>query len=1081
MFPLPKSILQRSLIAVPKRTDIQKILILGAGPIVIGQACEFDYSGTQACKALKEEGYEIILMNSNPATIMTDPEFADKTYIEPLTPFFVEKVIEKEKPHALLPTLGGQTALNLAKTLAENGILQKHGVELIGAKLSSIQKAEDRELFKEAMIEIGLEVPKSSVVSSLSEALSVIQWVGYPAIIRPSYTLGGQGGNIAYNLEEFREAIDWGLNSSPIHEVLIEQSVLGWKEFELEVMRDLKDNVVIICSIENFDPMGIHTGDSITVAPIQTLTDKEYQLMRESAKKIIRKMGVDTGGSNIQFSVHPKTGKQLVIEMNPRVSRSSALASKATGFPIAKIAAKLAVGYTLDEIQNDITKETPASFEPTLDYVVTKIPRFAFEKFPQSDTALTTQMKSVGEVMSIGRTFKESLQKAICSLETNHFGFTSPKDASFSTIVNQLKKPNAERLLYIGESLRRGFTIDQIYELTQIDPWFLRHIQEIIESEKEVKDIKQAKSLGFSDYRLGVLTQTSEEQIRKLRKEQNITPQFKTVDTCAAEFEAHTPYFYSTYDGEDETMRSFASLRMTSPKKKMMILGGGPNRIGQGIEFDYCCVHASLALREDGFETIMVNCNPETVSTDYDISDKLYFEPLTIENILAICEKEKPQGVIVQFGGQTPLKLCKALEYAGVPIIGTQPSSIHLAEDREEFSKLIQKLNLKQPPYCIARNLEQAREVSRKLGYPVLVRPSYVLGGRAMEIVYDDDALEKFVLKALEISDQNQPILLDKFLKNAQEIDVDAICDGKDVFIGGIMEHIEEAGIHSGDSTCSIPSYTLSPAQLDELREHTQKIAFALNVRGLMNVQYAIQNGDIYVLEVNPRASRTVPFASKATGAPLAKIAARVMAGKTLKELGYTKEIIPKKVSVKEVVFPFIRFPGCYVLLGPEMRSTGEVMGSHETFALAFAKAYIATGSELPLKGTAFISVKDEDKERVFPLAKKLSDLGFKLMATGGTHQFLRDKGVLSTRVKKVLEGRPNVVDNLKNNEIDLVINTTSGAKEISDSYSIRRTALLKNIPYFTVLSAAKVAMDAIEHLQQYPLTVESLQERLSS
>ena len=1066
---------------MPKRTDIQKILILGAGPIVIGQACEFDYSGTQACKALKEEGYEIILMNSNPATIMTDPEFADKTYIEPLTPFFVEKVIEKEKPHALLPTLGGQTALNLAKTLAENGILQKHGVELIGAKLSSIQKAEDRELFKEAMIEIGLEVPKSSVVSSLSEALSVIQWVGYPAIIRPSYTLGGQGGNIAYNLEEFREAIDWGLNSSPIHEVLIEQSVLGWKEFELEVMRDLKDNVVIICSIENFDPMGIHTGDSITVAPIQTLTDKEYQLMRESAKKIIRKMGVDTGGSNIQFSVHPKTGKQLVIEMNPRVSRSSALASKATGFPIAKIAAKLAVGYTLDEIQNDITKETPASFEPTLDYVVTKIPRFAFEKFPQSDTALTTQMKSVGEVMSIGRTFKESLQKAICSLETNHFGFTSPKDASFSTIVNQLKKPNAERLLYIGESLRRGFTIDQIYELTQIDPWFLRHIQEIIESEKEVKDIKQAKSLGFSDYRLGVLTQTSEEQIRKLRKEQNITPQFKTVDTCAAEFEAHTPYFYSTYDGEDETMRSFASLRMTSPKKKMMILGGGPNRIGQGIEFDYCCVHASLALREDGFETIMVNCNPETVSTDYDISDKLYFEPLTIENILAICEKEKPQGVIVQFGGQTPLKLCKALEYAGVPIIGTQPSSIHLAEDREEFSKLIQKLNLKQPPYCIARNLEQAREVSRKLGYPVLVRPSYVLGGRAMEIVYDDDALEKFVLKALEISDQNHPIILYKFLKNAQEIDVDAICDGKDVFIGGIMEHIEEAGIHSGDSTCSIPSYTLSPAQLDELREHTQKIAFALNVRGLMNVQYAIQNGDIYVLEVNPRASRTVPFASKATGAPLAKIAARVMAGKTLKELGYTKEIIPKKVSVKEVVFPFIRFPGCDVLLGPEMRSTGEVMGSHETFALAFAKAYIATGSELPLKGTAFISVKDEDKERVFPLAKKLSDLGFKLMATGGTHQFLRDKGVLSTRVKKVLEGRPNVVDNLKNNEIDLVINTTSGAKEISDSYSIRRTALLKNIPYVTVLSAAKVAMDAIEHLQQYPLTVESLQERLSS
>lgn len=1079
---------------MPKRTDIEKILILGAGPIVIGQACEFDYSGTQACKVLKEEGYKVILVNSNPATIMTDPEFAEVTYIEPLTPEFIEKVIEKERPQALLPTLGGQTALNLAKAVAENSVLEKYGVELIGAKLTSIQKAEDRELFKEAMLKIGLEVPKSGIASSLEEALKFISTIGFPVILRPSYTLGGHGGSIAYNIEEFRDAVEVALSQAPIQKVLIEQSVLGWKEYELEVMRDLKDNVVIVCSIENMDPMGIHTGDSITVAPCQTLTDQEYQWMRDSAKKIIREMGVDTGGSNIQFALHPKTGKQVVIEMNPRVSRSSALASKATGFPIAKIAAKLAVGYTLDEIRNDITRETPACFEPTIDYVVTKIPRFTFEKFPQANDTLTTQMKSVGEVMSIGRTFKESLQKAMCSLEINRKGFVpvvalnhpNPK----SLIEEHLKKPSGDRLWFIGEAFRYHFSTDEIHSLTQIDPWFLEQIREIIEFEKTIGEkhfplshgegvshLRLAKSMGFSDQRLAVLLNTTEDEIRKKRYEYNIHAQFKTVDTCGAEFEAYTPYYYSTYDNEDEKLK-------TSSKKKIMILGGGPNRIGQGIEFDYCCVHAALCLKEDGFETIMVNCNPETVSTDYDISDKLYFEPLTVESILSICEKEKPDGVIVQFGGQTPLNLCKSLSKAGIPIIGTSPQTIHLAEDREEFGKLIEKLDLKQPLSGTARNLEEAKQVAKRLGYPVLVRPSYVLGGRAMEIVYDDQNLETFVIKALNIAydvEGEHPILIDKFLKDAQEVDVDAICDGETVFIGGIMEHIEEAGIHSGDSTCSIPPYTLSSFQIDELRKQTKKLALALQVKGLMNIQFAIQNGEIFILEVNPRASRTVPFVSKATGVPLAKIAARVMTGKTLKELGYTHEIIPKKVSVKEVVFPFIRFPGCDVLLGPEMRSTGEVMGSHETFALAFAKAYLATGNKLPLKGTAFISVKDEDKEKVLPLAKKLNSLGFKLIATIGTHHFLKNRGVQSKGIKKVFEGRPHIVDSLKNNEIDLVINTTFGAKEISDSYSIRRTSLLKNIPYFTVLSAAGVAIDAIEQLQKNPLSIESLQNRLNS
>lgn len=1107
---------------MPKRTDIKKILILGSGPIVIGQACEFDYSGTQACKVLRQEGYEVVLINSNPATIMTDPEFSDRTYIEPLTPYFVEKVIQKERPDALLPTLGGQTALNIAKTLAENGILDKYKVELIGAKLPAIQKAENRELFKELMVGIGLEVPLSETVSSLSQAERLVSVIGYPLIIRPSYTLGGYGGSVAYNQEEFREAVQWGLSVSPIHQVLLEQSVLGWKEFELEVMRDLKDNVVIICSIENFDPMGIHTGDSITVAPAQTLTDKEYQAMREAAKKIIRAIGVDTGGSNIQFAVDPKTGKQLVIEMNPRVSRSSALASKATGFPIAKIAAKLAVGYTLDEIQNDITRETPACFEPTLDYVVTKIPRFTFEKFPQADPGIGVQMKSVGEVMAIGRTFKESLQKAICSLEIGRNGLNelipsdhpNPKEL----IVKYLKNPTPDRLWYVAEAFRRKMSVAEIHAATQIDIWFLHHIREIIEfesllqnkSENETSerggifsgarlsyaaagegkisppspisysDLLSAKKLGFSDSRIAQLTGTTEKNIRNLRAQHQIQAQFKTVDTCSAEFEAYTPYYYSSYDQEDESQ---ANRDDSKPKKKIMILGGGPNRIGQGIEFDYCCVHAALALKEDGYETIMVNCNPETVSTDYDISDRLYFEPLTVESILSICEKEKPDGIIVQFGGQTPLRLSRALKDAQLRIIGTPPDSIHLAENREEFGTIIDELGLKQPPSGTARTLEEAMKIAEKIGFPLLVRPSYVLGGRAMEIVYNLDRLKTFVIKALETEGTEEsllPILIDKFLKDAREIDVDAISDGTDVLIGGIMEHIEEAGIHSGDSACCIPPYTLSPLELDELRDQTRRLAKRLNVCGLMNIQFAIQEGKIYVLEVNPRASRTVPFASKATGIALAKIAASVMAGKTLKELGHTREVAPKKVSVKQVVFPFIRFPGCDVLLGPEMKSTGEVMGSDKTFAMAYLKSYLATGQELPRGGTAFISVKDDDKEAVTLIVQKLVALGFKISATSGTHLFLKNKGIENKRIKKVYEGRPHTVDYLKSGEINLVINTTFGAQEIADSYSIRRTSLLKNIPYFTVLSAARVAVDALEKLKETHLDVETLQERLS-
>ncbi|OGQ14996.1 MAG: carbamoyl phosphate synthase large subunit [Deltaproteobacteria bacterium RIFCSPHIGHO2_02_FULL_40_11] len=1076
---------------MPKRNDIHKIMILGAGPIVIGQACEFDYSGVQACKVLKEEGFETVLLNSNPATIMTDPDFAQHTYIEPLTPEVVEKIISIEKPDALLPTLGGQTALNLAKDVAERGILEKYNVHLLGASLTTIQKAEDRHQFKTAMEKIGLKVPKSETISSWEEAKSGICDIGFPVILRPSYTLGGHGGSIAYNIEEFEEACENALSASPVRQVLIEQSVLGWKEFELEVMRDQKDNVVIICSIENLDPMGIHTGDSITVAPAQTLTDKEYQKMRDAAKKIIREMGVETGGSNIQFAVHPKTGEQVVIEMNPRVSRSSALASKATGFPIAKIAAKLAIGYTLDEIQNDITKETPACFEPALDYVVTKIPRFTFEKFPKANDTLTTQMKSVGEAMAMGRTFKESLQKALCSLEINRRGFQKIVKADdpdpISCIEEHLKRPNQDRIWYIAEAFRYQMTLEHIRRLTQIDPWFLSQIEEILALESQIvqaKDVtpdllKQAKAMGFSDYRLAELRGLKEEDIRTLRLEWKILPTYKTVDTCAAEFEAYTPYYYSSYDQEDEThchSREGGNL----PKKKIMILGGGPNRIGQGIEFDYCCVHASLSLKEAGFETIMVNCNPETVSTDYDISDKLYFEPLTVESILSICDTEKPEGVIVQFGGQTPLKLCRALESHGIPIIGTSPASIHLAENREEFGALIQKLDLNQPKNGFAKTIEEAKSVATKIGYPVLVRPSYVLGGRAMEIVYNETSLIEFSKKAFQISEHDAPLLIDEFLQNAKEVDVEAICDGKDVFIGGVMEHIEEAGIHSGDSTCSLPPYTLTLEQIDLLKETTKKLAFALEVRGPMNVQYAFQDEKLYVLEVNPRASRTVPFASKATGVALAKIAALVMVGKTLKELGYTGEAKAKKISVKEVVFPFIRFPGCDVLLGPEMKSTGEVMGSDDTFAMAFAKAYMATGSKLPLKGTAFLSVKDSDKEPLYPLAKKLVQLGFSLMTTRGTHFFLQEKGIPSRKIKKVFEGRPHTVDALKNNEIDLVINTTFGEKEISDSYSIRRTSLLKNIPYFTVLSAARAGIDAIEHLQKNEIQVESLQKRLS-
>lgn len=1064
---------------MPKRTDIKKILIIGSGPIIIGQACEFDYSGAQACKALREEGYEIVLVNSNPATIMTDPGLADRTYIEPLTLEIVGKIIDKERPQALLPTLGGQTALNIAVELAKSGVLDKFGVELIGAKLYAIEKAENRELFKKAMMEIELEVPQSGTAHSMKEAWEVVGRVGFPVIIRPSFTLGGTGGSVAYNREEFEEFAKSGLDASPVREILVEESVLGWKEFELEVMRDGRDNVVIICSIENFDPMGVHTGDSITVAPAQTLTDKEYQRMRDAAIRVMREIGVDTGGSNIQFAINPNDGRMVVIEMNPRVSRSSALASKATGFPIAKIAAKLAVGYALDEIPNDITRYTPASFEPTIDYVVVKIPRFNFEKFPQTEPTLTTQMKSVGEVMAIGRTFKESLQKAIRSLEIDSYGFET-KTQDLETIHRKLRTPNHERLWYLADALRCGISVNEIYRLTQIDSWFITNIKQIVDMEEEIKRtahngtpmpngiLRRAKEFGFSDVRLAELLEIPEDRVEDKRRSGGIKSIYKMVDTCAAEFEAYTPYLYSTYGREDEAL--------PTDKKKIVVLGGGPNRIGQGIEFDYCCVHASFALKEEGFETIMVNCNPETVSTDYDTSDRLYFEPLTQEDALSIIEREKPDGVIVQLGGQTPLKLAISLEKKGANIIGTSPESIDLAEDRERFRDLIQRLGLTQPRSGIARSEDEAVRVASQIGYPIVVRPSYVLGGRAMEIVYTEVALKRYIKEAVKVS-QNHPVLIDEFLKDAIEVDVDAISDGKTVVIGGVLEHIEEAGVHSGDSAMVLPPFSIGDYIVDEIKRQTCDLALALHVIGLVNIQFAVKSRDVYVLEVNPRASRTVPFVSKAIGVPLAKIGAKVMAGKSLEGLNFTKEIVPKHVCVKESVFPFVRFSGVDTILGPEMKSTGEVMGIDVEPRRAFAKAQIAAGTNLPLLGTAFISVKDEDKPRVVGIARKLQELGFSVMATRGTAAYLENLKISCKMVNKVVEGRPNIADHIKNGEVQLVINTTLGEKEIAQSYLLRRTTLVHNVPYYTTISGARAAVGAIEVLKKEGLDVRAIQD----
>ena len=1072
---------------MPKRTDIKKILLIGSGPIVIGQACEFDYSGTQACKALREEGYEVVLVNSNPATIMTDPETADRTYIEPLNVPTLERIIDRERPDALLPTVGGQTGLNLAKSLAEQGILEKYGCELIGARLPAINKAEDRGLFKDAMIKLGLTVPRSEVVHTIEEAMALGRELNYRAVVRPAFTLGGSGAGLSFNKEEFEKTVKWGLEMSPVTEVLVEQSILGWKEYELEVMRDLNDNVVIICSIENFDPMGIHTGDSITVAPAQTLSDKEYQIMRDAAIAVIREIGVDTGGSNIQFAINPLNGDMVVIEMNPRVSRSSALASKATGFPIAKIAAKLAVGFTLDEIRNDITRETPASFEPTIDYVVTKIPRWAFEKFPGSDRTLTVQMKSVGEAMSIGRTFKESLQKGIRSLEIGRFGFGADgKDKPLTAngnpveekeaLLKAMRTPTPERLLQIGQALRTGATVDEIHESTAIDVWFLRALREIVEEERalaaanpdDAKTILRAKEMGFSDRQLGFLWNMNALDVRAMRKKHGIVPTYKLVDTCAAEFEAYTPYYYSTYSDEDEVR--------PSAKEKIMIVGGGPNRIGQGIEFDYCCVHASFALKEDGYETIMVNSNPETVSTDYDTSDRLYFEPVTFEDVLNICEREKPKGVIVQFGGQTPLNLAMDLWNAGVPIIGTSPKSIARAEDRKEFRELVEKLNLLQPPNDTATSVAEAEAIADRIGYPVVVRPSFVLGGRAMEIVYDRSSLERYMTNAVAASPEH-PILVDRFIEGATEVDVDALADGDDVIIAGIMQHIEEAGIHSGDSACILPPYDLDPAIIERIKEQTRALARGLDVIGLMNVQYAIRDNDIYLLEVNPRASRTVPFVSKATGWPLAKIAARVMAGKKLKELGLTEDPVPTFVSAKEVVLPFIKFPGVDIVLGPEMRSTGEVMGMDRTMGMAFAKSQIGASNTVPMGGTVFISLNDRDKKAMGTLGHDLHALGFKLLATRGTAAALRAQGLEAAEVYKVDEGRPNVVDAIINGEVDWIVNTPLGMESKYDERPIRRTALERGLPTMTTLAAAKAAVLGIRAMREGQPSVYSLQE----
>ncbi|MDX2220205.1 MAG: carbamoyl-phosphate synthase large subunit [Burkholderiales bacterium] len=1058
---------------MPKRTDIKSILIIGAGPIVIGQACEFDYSGAQACKALRDEGYKVILVNSNPATIMTDPNMADVTYIEPITWKVVEAIIEKERPDALLPTMGGQTALNCALDLAKHGVLDKYKVEMIGATKEAIDKAEDREKFKRAMTKIGLESPRSALAHSLEEALQVQGAIGFPTIIRPSFTMGGSGGGIAYNMEEFVTICERGLEASPTKELLIEESVLGWKEFEMEVVRDKKDNCIIICSIENLDPMGVHTGDSITVAPAQTLTDKEYQIMRNASIACLREIGVETGGSNVQFGVNPKDGRMVVIEMNPRVSRSSALASKATGFPIAKIAAKLAVGYTLDELKNDITGgATPASFEPSIDYVVTKVPRFAFEKFPQADDRLTTQMKSVGEVMAIGRNFQESLQKALRGLEVGVDGFNL-KTVDMEKIEDELAYPRAERLWYVADAFGIGMTLEEIFSFTKIDPWFLAQIEDLVKIELQLdkktldqisdEELRALKRKGFSDRRLAYLTKSTEADVRAKRHAANIRPVYKRVDTCAAEFATSTAYMYSTYDEECESN--------PTDKKKIMVLGGGPNRIGQGIEFDYCCVHAALALREDGFETIMVNCNPETVSTDYDTSDRLYFEPLTLEDVLEIVHKEKPWGVIVQFGGQTPLKLARALEANGVPIIGTTPDSIDVAEDRERFQKLINDLKLRQPPNRTARTNEEAMEKAREIGYPLVVRPSYVLGGRAMEIIHVESDLERYMREAVKVSNDS-PVLLDRFLNDAIEVDVDAVSDGKDVLIGGIMEHIEQAGVHSGDSACSLPPFSLSEELKQQLRDQTVAMARGLNVVGLMNVQFAIQQQDgkdvVYVLEVNPRASRTVPYVSKAISLPLAKIAARCMAGRSLKEQGVTKEITPPYYSVKEAVFPFIKFPGVDTILGPEMKSTGEVMGVGETFAEAFVKSQMAAGIKLPKGGKAFLSVRNADKSKLLDIAQVLNQLGFGLVATKGTAAFLRDAGLPVTPVNKVKEGHPHIVDMVKNKEISFIVNTVEEDKRsIRDSWSIRNEALKSKITYYTTISGAKAACIGMQHLTE--------------
>lgn len=1075
---------------MPRRQDLHKILLIGSGPIVIGQACEFDYSGTQACKALRDEGYEVVLVNSNPATIMTDPETADRTYIEPLTPELVTLIIERERPDALLPTMGGQTALNLAVALAKNGTLDKYNVELIGAKLPAIEMAEDRKLFKEAMGRIGVAVCPSGLAETLEESRVIGQQIGsYPLIIRPGFTMGGTGGGIAYNQKEFEEIAQSGLDASPTSQILIEKSLLGWKEYELEVMRDLADNVVIICSIENIDPMGIHTGDSITVAPAQTLTDKEYQRLRDASIKIIREIGVETGGSNIQFAINPVTGELVVIEMNPRVSRSSALASKATGFPIAKMAAKLAVGYTLDEIPNDITKKTPASFEPTIDYVVTKIPRFAFEKFSGSSQVLTTQMKSVGEAMAIGRTFQESFQKALRSLETGRAGWgcdRQEKLPSLEQIRAGLRTPNPDRIFTVRHAMQMGMTVDEIYELTNIDPWFLDKMQDLLETEKLLKrttlqSLDKAKMYtikrqGFSDRQIAFATKTHENDVRAYRKSLGVIPVYKTVDTCAAEFEALTPYYYSAYEEETEVL--------PSDRRKVMILGGGPNRIGQGIEFDYCCCHASFALGADGFETIMVNSNPETVSTDYDTSDRLYFEPLTQEDVLNIIEAENPEGVIIQFGGQTPLKLAVPLQEAlkshpQTEIWGTSPDSIDTAEDRERFEKILRKLNIQQPPNGLARTYEAAREVAQRIQYPVVVRPSYVLGGRAMEIVYSDSELERYMSYAVQI-EPDHPILIDHFLENAIEVDVDAIADMTgQVVIGGIMEHIEQAGIHSGDSACSIPSITLSEPVLNQIRTWTIELAKALNVIGLMNIQFAVQGDQVFILEANPRASRTVPFVSKAIGHPLAQIAARVMSGKTLKELNFTEEIIPKHISVKEAVFPFDKFPGTDTILGPEMRSTGEVMGIDTDFGKAFAKAELAASQRLPLKGTVFVSMNDREKAAVVPVVKDLMRLGFKVVATEGTRKVLIENGLEVALVLKLHEGRPHVLDSIKNEQIQLIINTPTGKEALTDDRLIRRTALSYKIPIITTIAGAKATAAAIRSLQSQPLTVKSLQEYL--